>query len=43
MIEQEDAADLLTKKYTKIDNFDVNWIMRRMFLSDTNEDLIKKF
>ena len=43
MLSDEDAGKLLTKKNPKVDDFDVNWILRKMFLSDTNEELIKKF
>ena len=43
ILTEESAANLLTKKNPKVEGIDVNWIMRKMFLSDTNEDLIKKF
>ena len=43
ILTQENAANLLTRKNQKIEGIDVNWIMRKMFLSDTNESLIKKF
>ena len=43
ILSQKDASNLLTKRNTKVDGFDVNWIIRKMFLSDTNEQLIKKF
>jgi hypothetical protein len=38
------SIKLLTKKLIEKDSsFDSNWIMRKAFLSDTNEQLIKKF
>ena len=37
MLSEEDAGKLLIKKNPKVDDFDVNWILRKMFLSDTNE------
>lgn len=43
ILTEKEAANLLTKRNSKVDGFDVNWIIRKMFLSNTNEDLIKKF
>ena len=44
LITEEMSAKLLTTKLTdRKAGFDSSWIMRKMFLSDTNEDLIKKF
>ena len=44
LITEEMSAKLLTTKLAdRRTGFDSSWIMRKMFLSDTNEDLIKKF
>ena len=44
LITEEMSAKLLTKRLSeKRIGFDSSWIMRKMFLSDTNEELIKKF
>lgn len=44
IISKEEETKVLTKKLTdKDESFDSNWIMRKAFLSDTNEHLIKKF
>jgi hypothetical protein len=44
IISEEQSIKVLTKKLTEKDSsFDSNWIMRKAFLSDTNEQLIKKF
>lgn len=44
IISEEQSVKVLTKKLTERDSsFDSNWIMRKAFLSDTNQQLIKKF
>ena len=44
IIPEDVSAKILTSKMTKKNtSIDSNWIMRKMFLSDTNEELIKKF
>lgn len=44
LITEEEAKMLFSKKvFERNYHINVNWIIRKMFLHDTNEELIKKF